>query len=519
MDSKIVIDNETIASFYRDNKHLDIVSMNLLFIDIMKNLSTNLEHSIGTTVNSKILDIVSEMNNQINSMKLDLTMKLHESKKEYIDDIKNLMQTYSLTNNDKINQLIEKSNDNLLTKTTLLINDIVPKSQEKNVSIIESHIKNYCSTICNDTQKLIQMHSKDTNNVDVISGLLETQMNKMINSIQQPIYNLLNANEDKSNSNFNSLRDSLSVQKETQLKMSSDINSFLSRYKNNSQFKGDVGETNLMFMLQSIMPTDEITRVNSQTSTCDIKVRRKGNKPSILFECKEQSYSVPTDEVEKFKRDLQSQKSHGIMISQTSPITYKSSFEIDIINGLIHVYIPNCENNVEKIQIAIDIIDNLHHRLQTLEKGELNALTLSKDDLDEILKEYKNFADKKSAMLETIKTLVKQLQDQLDQIQIPKIKGLLIRHGSIENDRNSLSCKFCNCFEGKNKLSISAHIKKCKSNPENVNVSDEDSVVSETATAATPVIKLDMKQVVKPDPSLLASKNAKTGKTRMTINL
>jgi hypothetical protein len=514
MNNKIVIDNPVIASFYRDNKHLDIISMNLLFIDIMKNLSTNLEHSIGTTVNSKILDIVSEMNTQLNSFKLDLTMKLHESKKEYIDDIKSLMQTNSLTNNDKINQLVEKSNDNLLTKTTLLINDIIPKSQEKNISVIESHIKNYCTAICNDTQRLIQMHSNDTNNAEVISKLLETQMNKMINNIQQPIYNLLNTSEERNNSNFNSLRDSLSVQKETQQKMSSEINSFLSRYKNNSQFKGDVGETNLLFMLQHIMPTDEITRVNTQTSTCDIKVKRKGNKPSILFECKEQSYSVPTDEVEKFKKDLQNQKSHGIMISQTSPITYKSSFEIDIINGLIHVYIPNCENNIEKIQIAIDIIDNLHFRLQTLENGELNAMALSKDDLDEILKEYRNFADKKIAMMDTIKTLVKKLQEQLDEIQIPKIKALLIRHGSIENDKNSLSCKYCNCFEGKNKLSISAHIKKCKFNPENANVSDESEEPEETNTT----IKLDIKPIVKPDPSLL-SKNPKTGKKSMSFNI
>ena len=42
---------------------------------------------------------------------------------------KNQISQISITNNEKINTLIEKNNDALLTKTTLLVNDIIPKNQ------------------------------------------------------------------------------------------------------------------------------------------------------------------------------------------------------------------------------------------------------------------------------------------------------------------------------------------------------------------------------------------------------
>jgi len=38
--------------------------------------------------------------------------------------------------------------------------------------------------------------------------------------------------------------------------------------------------------------------------------------------------------------------------------------------------------------------------------------------------------------------------------------------GNIEND-NDFKCTFCNSWSGKNKASLGAHIRNCKSNPKN----------------------------------------------------
>ena len=74
---------------------------------------------------SKIFSLVNDIHSNLNVIKSDIIIKFHESKKEYIEDLKTLFSNSSLTNNEKINTLIEKNNDALLTKTTLLVNDIM----------------------------------------------------------------------------------------------------------------------------------------------------------------------------------------------------------------------------------------------------------------------------------------------------------------------------------------------------------------------------------------------------------
>ena len=394
---QIIITDPTIIAYYEENENIDIVTMNHIFIDILKTLSTNLSETINSTINSKVLNLVTEINSNLANTKHDLMMKLLESKREYIEDIKNIVNTSTLSNNEKINAIIEKNNDSLLTKTT---------------------------------QKLMEINSKD--------------VDKMMTSIQQPIISYINSSEERTNTNLTQIKDSVSHQNLTQSKLSLDINDFLGKYKNNSQFKGAVAETDLYYMLQSIMPTDEIIKVSGSTATCDFKVNRQNKQKScILFESKDYTQSVPSDEVSKFERDVQMQKHHGIMVSQRSPITYKNPFQIDIINGLIHIYIPSADYNTEKVKIAIDIIDNLDMRLKNLESvSDDGFVKISKIDSDDIAEEYRQFGFQKSQMLDTIKSINKQLVDKLDEIQLPKIKQFLVKTGNIEND-NGFKCTFC----------------------------------------------------------------------------
>jgi hypothetical protein len=54
----------------------------------------------------------------------------------------------------------------------------------------------------------------------------------------------------------------------------------------------------------------------------------------------------------------------------------------------------------------------------------------------------------------------------MEEIQLPKLKKLFINIGNIEND-NEFKCAFCNTWSGKNKASLAAHVRNCKSNPKN----------------------------------------------------
>ena len=466
-DNCIKITDETILAFYRENNNLDFVAMNHIFIDILKSLSSNLSNTINSTINSKVLSMVTDIHTNLNTIKSDVIIKLGESKKEYIEDIKTILQNNSLTTNEKISSLIERNNDNLLAKTTLIVNDVIPKSQDKNYIQIENCIKSFCSSITQDTTKLLELNNKDDSRTDSIIKDIESQFSKMIVTIQQPIFSFIQSSEERTNLGIQNVKDNLITQQTVSQKLNSELNDFLNKYKNNSSSKGNISEAELYYMLQSLMPSDEIIKVNSDTATCDLKViRMDKNKPSILFENKDYSRSATTDEVKKFERDLQIQKLHGIFISQKSPITYKNNFQIDIINGIIHIYIPNAEYDTNKIKIAVDVIDSLAIKLKLIENSNDDDYYISKEDMEDIIEEYKNFVTQKLQMIDTIKLLTKQLIDKLEDIQLPKLKKLFMKFGNIEND-NDFKCTICNAWAGKSKASLGAHIRSCKLNPKN----------------------------------------------------
>ena len=89
---------------------------------------------------------------------------------------------------------------------------------------------------------------------------------------------------------------------------------------------------------------------------------------------------------------------------------------------------------------------------------------LNQEDILEIANEYRMFGIQKSAIQEIVKSMSKQMTEKLEELQLPKIKKLLTKLGTIENE-SELKCTHCNIWSGKNKASLAAHIRNCKNNP------------------------------------------------------
>jgi hypothetical protein len=226
-DNCITITDEDIVTFYKTNTNLNIVSMNHIFIEILNSLSTNLSSTINSTINSKILNMVTDIHTNLSSIKSDIIIKLHESKKEYIEDIKTILSNNSLTNNEKLNALIEKNNDTLLTKTTLIVNDVIPKSQDKNYIQIENCIKTFCLNITQDTAKLLELSNKDdVQNKNIVENI-DKQFNNMISTIQQPIFTFIQSSEERTNNGIQQVKEHLSTQQLNQQHLASKL--FLSQ--------------------------------------------------------------------------------------------------------------------------------------------------------------------------------------------------------------------------------------------------------------------------------------------------
>jgi hypothetical protein len=461
----ITITDKKIINFYKENPHLDVENINHIFIDILKQLSTNLSSKIDNTLTSQILSIVTELKGEIYKINIDMNAKLNDAKKDYMNDVRTLFSHSELSTQEKINHILEKSNDNLLAKTTLLMSDIIPKSHDKNYTNIENCIKQFFITISEDTKQLLKMNVMD--NSDGLVENIDKNINKMFSNIQQSLFNAIQTSESRTFSSIQQVNDTINLQKQIQENLSNELNTFLNKYKSNSSVKGAVSECELYSLLQKIVPNDFLVRCSSEACSCDIRLTRKDKRlPNILFENKDYTTTVNTDEIEKFERDLKLQRSHGIFISQNSPIAYKENFHIDIINNIIHLYIPNAGYDIEKIKLAINIVDSLSEKLNliVLDPNE-EIYEVSIDDFENLKKEYCDFANKKSEMLDLIKIITKQLSDKLESIQLPVLKKLTV--GNTETKNMGIICSLCNKFNAKNKASLGAHMKHCRLSNDN----------------------------------------------------
>ena len=459
MENMNITDTDVIA-FYKDHPELDINHINRVFIDILKQLSINFSRTLDNTMTTQILSIVSDIKGELYKLNSDIAIKLNDVKKDYIEDIKTLFSHSELSTQEKINHLLEKSNDSLLSKTTILVNDIIPKTHDKNYQSIENCIKQFFSTIVDDTKQILKMNGSEKSLQ--IEDNINKNIQKMFSNIQQSLFNAIQSSETRTFSNIQQMNENIILQKQIQENLSSELNVFLNKYKSNSSVKGNVSECELYSLLQKIVPNDFIVSCASEAASCDIRLTRKDKRlPTILFENKDYSTTVNSEEVDKFERDLKLQRSHGIFISQNSPIAYKNNYQIDIIGNIIHLYIPNACYDIEKIKLGINIIDSLSEKLNTvvIDPNE-EIYEISIDDFENLKKEYCDFANRKVELLDLIKIVTKQLTDKLDAIALPVLKKLTV--GNTETKQLGIVCSLCNKFNAKNKASLGAHMKYCR---------------------------------------------------------
>jgi hypothetical protein len=386
-------------------------------------------------------------------------------KKEYIDDVKQIITNSSLTTNDKISSLMDKNNNHIIDKTTLLINDIMPKNMENVNKQMQSTIKNFYSLIMEETNKLSKENSNEKSFNEFISKL-DTKYSNMLQGIQQPLFSFFTASENRINNNIDVLKESSYNSTLTQNKLSDELTEFLGKYKNSSN-KGKYGEHNLCNLLNSIYQNAEIRDTTGVKASGDFIMKRL-DKPTILFENKEYDRNIDRDEIAKFIRDIEIQNVSGVFISQFSGITFKENFQIDINKGNVLIYIQNCDYSSDKVKLAVDIIDNLYSKIQDLNVDDENN-TISKDILDSINDEYQCCISQKETMMTTLKDFNKKMSSQIEDIKFPELDKYLSQKYAYVKTR-CFTCELCNNFTAGSKQSLSAHKRGCSKKYNNSNV-------------------------------------------------
>ena len=453
MSNTITIHNKKIYDFYTSNPTINIEAMNLLLIKFIEELGTDMSKMLTNTIQGEILNNVKEIKNELSVIGNNISSKVQEYNKQFIENIKLIISVSSNENTEKIALLINKTIDSLIERLSFTL----PNIQEDTNKKIQENLDRFQKLINDDIRNFLYNNHSDKNLKEFISTL----EHKMQIS-QQPIFSIINSNQELVKTNINSLKEDYTKIQTVNDKLYGELNEFLSRYKSSSQYKGQVSEFVMEELVNRLYPTGEIVNTSSQTACCDLLLKRE-NKPKILFENKNYKRNVDLDELKKFLRDIAENKCCGIMLSQHSGIVGKPDYFIEVHDGNVIVYLHNVEYSGDKIKTAVDIIDNLYDKLLTITSKEtLQGITIKKECLDKINDEYQYFISHKEAICNTVRDMSKKLLSQLDDIKMPELSSYLKdKYASIQNQE--FICDVCNCaFLNKRALASHKKIHKTK---------------------------------------------------------
>jgi len=412
-----------------------ILKNNIDYMSKTKEIINDMEKSIKSDNNYK--EIINnfdkrliENNNYLMTSTKETILSLNSSSNK---DIQSLTKDIEIITNKSFKEIKEQID---------IIKEKSPKEFENYFDKIKVELKNYSNEFVkndNDIIKTIQ---------NVISQELNTAKNNSDNNTKTQIDLLQHNISDifkTINTTFNNISNSIDDTKST-------INNVSNKLLNSSN-KGKISENILEILLSKTFPTYIIERTSSESHAGDFMLKTN-NKPDILIENKDYDKNVNTDEITKFIRDITENNVCGILVSQNSGISTKNNFEIDFKDNNILIYIHNCNYDMDKIQLALDIIYSLNDYISKNDNDENNFI--NEDTFNNIKDEYISFIKNRNDIISTLNLSIKNIK----KMDLLSIKHVLEKHDNTLSTITSdtIICNECNKMFP-TKQSLSAHKK------------------------------------------------------------
>jgi hypothetical protein len=400
----------------------------------MDKISNDMSKVLQNTLQGQLLQEVKDIKGQLSVLQEGVLGKITETNKSFLDTLKLLLSMNSSEHSEKIVQLLQKHSETYVDKIT----NLLPKTQEETQRKIQDQLALLQKTIQCDFQQFMIQNKPETNLSEFLSSF-----DSKLSMLQQPIFQMIQSNQEQVSNKLTTVKDDLLVNKTTNERLYSEMSEFLHKYKASSQFKGQYSEHMLETILTEMFPTASVENTTAQTACGDFMIHREGYE-DILIENKNYERNVDLDEIKKFLRDINNKNCSGIMMSQLSGIVSKPNFFIEIHNGKVLIYLHKVYFSKEQIKMAIDVIDHLSNRLETIVSGEQeNGFNMRKDVLDKINEEVQLFVKNKELMTATIKETSRKLLAQLEELQLPSLTLYLNdKYASIQNQK--FVCETCN---------------------------------------------------------------------------
>lgn len=421
--STIKVNNELINEIRTQNK-----TLSSYIKEMSQNYKQGLEHL--QTVQKQTSDMITKLGPEILN---NVYIKIYELNKENEKNIELIMSKNTNQNTNSIVDKIEKETENIITKTKNIINEIIPNQ--------ELEFNKQYNMLINEFNKEVisklELYKNNSITLEALNIILNEKNKLLTQDIQSNIISYLN------DVDTNIRNNTVKTEKHHDT-IENELKKFLDQYKVSAK-KGEFSEQILQGVLCSMFPKDEIINVTREgDKKCDFQLIRE-NKPNILIENKDyETMNVPKHEVHKFITNIIDNNMCGIMISQRSGITNKSDFEIEFHNNLVLIYLHKVNYDSNKIQIALDIIDNLYPKLTELYIN--NKFVITNDQINKINDEYIEFIKQRNEIINDINVMLISTIDKIKKLEITSINNILCNNFSNTKLKNkqSFNCKICN---------------------------------------------------------------------------
>lgn len=510
---EIKVNNQRIFEFYK-NKNINFEQMNLLFIDILEKLQLDMDTTLNNTVAIKLLEKCSQIDKKIDVIESNVhkyqqdiisnfAIKMTEYKKDYFNDMKLLL---SSNNNDGLLPLIKETNNSLLDKTNLLLNDLLPKNQQNVSKELFSQLTQFQTSITTETTKLLSSSLDKT----TIDSFFNT-MNRSFTQSQQVLTNIISSSEtrienriNETERKMNEIKEIANVNQTSQQLLQTNITEVLKKFENGST-KGNMSEHILYNILLSLFPCATIDHVGNELKETGDIVLIRNNKPKLLIENKDhESKNVTKQEVEKFIRDCEIQNCSGIMYAQHRGICNKEHFEIQIHNNNVLLYVHEVNFDKTIIKTAIELVEQFKMKLDERILNETNSgHNIEQDVLEEIHKEVVLYISQKNAMLKMLKDFNEKMNSSINELKLPNLEKYLSNKFANSSIQNENICKYCEMHIPK---SVKQHLRHCPAKKaydlehnlehNNNNSDDENDIKPEINTSE--IIQVNTEVVVAP---------------------
>jgi hypothetical protein len=457
--------NKRAIQFYKDHPEIDFDAVNLIFVELLEKLLSNMSNTLNENLSVDMLKEISANVSQhslllktldertkddISSLKTNIDSSVSNQKDSIIASMREVVNNKENNDAQFIHKIIsdnhellsERINKNLENLPKELQTSIVSKSD-----ITEELAKTH-SSLSEELAKFFSSQNSPASLTENISSLIESKYNELNASLSTRVESVLSSATTTNNSTLSDILE--------RLKPMLSVEEYF-RTNNNSNIKGKRGENKLEPLLSQILPEANIINSSGSAESGDFMIERT-NKPTVLIDTKDYNTSVPKKEVDKIIRDIERRKCCGILLSQNSGISLKYDFEINVHNNYVVVFLHNVKYNEEKISLAIQIIDMLYPIIQ--QNANLEHESISSEQLNTINKEFQEIISQKRKVIEQIEQHNKDIIKSISKIDIPTLSSLLTAKFS-QSEKLNYVCDICNDYVGKNSRALGAHKRGC----------------------------------------------------------